>query len=297
MYRETNYLSHFGIKGQKWGVRRYQNYDGTYTAAGKKRLKGESENSLKTGASYEHMLTKYTSPTREIVKEFSKQLAIRTAAAFIPGLAVIYNAKLTSDAVKSHDHKDYMKKEGEYEKISDLKKKTRDTDVYDDLKNANPRLGKQKGKINNCTFCTVAMEMRARGYDVRARSKAQGAVPEELYANMFEGFKMEYPSVGIVQGESRKDLVNRSYDNLCKQIEKYGDGSRGYVGIDYEIGNCGHAMYWKVSNGRVRFYDGQSGKTNPDKLFALANPLRYSYARLDNLTLKEGVTEAVVSKK
>ena len=30
-------LYHHGIKGQKWGVRRYQNADGTLTAAGKKR--------------------------------------------------------------------------------------------------------------------------------------------------------------------------------------------------------------------------------------------------------------------
>ena len=32
-----NELYHFGIKGQKWGVRRFQNADGTRTAAGKKR--------------------------------------------------------------------------------------------------------------------------------------------------------------------------------------------------------------------------------------------------------------------
>ena len=31
------YLSHHGIKGQKWGVRRYQTKDGSLTAAGKKR--------------------------------------------------------------------------------------------------------------------------------------------------------------------------------------------------------------------------------------------------------------------
>ena len=33
----TDYLMHFGIKGQKWGIRRYQNPDGTLTAEGKKR--------------------------------------------------------------------------------------------------------------------------------------------------------------------------------------------------------------------------------------------------------------------
>lgn len=31
------YISHHGIIGMKWGVRRYQNEDGTYTAAGKAR--------------------------------------------------------------------------------------------------------------------------------------------------------------------------------------------------------------------------------------------------------------------
>lgn len=31
-------LQHWGIKGMKWGVRRYQNKDGTLTALGKKRM-------------------------------------------------------------------------------------------------------------------------------------------------------------------------------------------------------------------------------------------------------------------
>lgn len=38
-YESENYLAHHGIKGQKWGVRRFQNPDGTRTAAGKKREK------------------------------------------------------------------------------------------------------------------------------------------------------------------------------------------------------------------------------------------------------------------
>lgn len=36
-YLEQNSLKHHGIKGMKWGVRRYQNADGTLTSAGKKR--------------------------------------------------------------------------------------------------------------------------------------------------------------------------------------------------------------------------------------------------------------------
>ena len=42
-YESENYLAHHGIKGQKWGVRRFQNADGTRTAAGRKREKANRE--------------------------------------------------------------------------------------------------------------------------------------------------------------------------------------------------------------------------------------------------------------
>lgn len=38
-----NKLQHWGIKGMKWGVRRYQNKDGSLTAAGKKRYYNEAD--------------------------------------------------------------------------------------------------------------------------------------------------------------------------------------------------------------------------------------------------------------
>ena len=40
------YLAHHGIKGQKWGVRRYQNEDGSLTAAGKMHYGVDSKGNL-----------------------------------------------------------------------------------------------------------------------------------------------------------------------------------------------------------------------------------------------------------
>ena len=44
----NNNLQHHGIKGQKWGVRRYQNKDGSLTPAGAKRYKDEINSQSRT---------------------------------------------------------------------------------------------------------------------------------------------------------------------------------------------------------------------------------------------------------
>ena len=41
----NNELYHFGIKGMKWGVRRYQNKDGSLTSKGKKRYSDDYKES------------------------------------------------------------------------------------------------------------------------------------------------------------------------------------------------------------------------------------------------------------
>lgn len=41
------FLAHHGIKGQKWGIRRFQNEDGTLTKAGIERYAEVSSKSIK----------------------------------------------------------------------------------------------------------------------------------------------------------------------------------------------------------------------------------------------------------
>lgn len=51
---DSGYLIHFGIKGQKWGVRRYQNEDGSLTEEGRRRYL--SEDSIAPGVFQVYLL-------------------------------------------------------------------------------------------------------------------------------------------------------------------------------------------------------------------------------------------------
>lgn len=77
---QEDYLQHYGIKGQKWGLRRFQNSDGTYTEEGKARRRSDSD-TVRIG-------------NREIKKSTIKKVAA--------GVAVLGTVTAAAVYVKNH---------------------------------------------------------------------------------------------------------------------------------------------------------------------------------------------------
>lgn len=73
-------LYHFGVKGQRWGVRRYQNKDGTRTSAGKKREKQKT-----------HEGNTKKSNRKKVSAEVKKKILIGSATALtVAAAATLY---------------------------------------------------------------------------------------------------------------------------------------------------------------------------------------------------------------
>lgn len=66
---ERSELKHWGIKGMKWGVRRYQNKDGSLTPEGKKRYSDGNTSSSSTSKSSQTS----QQPKKKTVSEMSDQ--------------------------------------------------------------------------------------------------------------------------------------------------------------------------------------------------------------------------------
>lgn len=69
-------LAHYGVKGMKWGVRRYQNKDGSYTNAGKYRRRSQNSSDYEETRSLRRKSSKRLS--NEELKKLNKRLNLET---------------------------------------------------------------------------------------------------------------------------------------------------------------------------------------------------------------------------
>lgn len=91
-------LTHYGIIGQKWGVRRYQNQDGTYTELGKERRRSSSGLlAKKTPGDYVSLTTKRYRLKSRIAKKLG-----------LPAISESYNRKASRSELFDKKMQDKM---------------------------------------------------------------------------------------------------------------------------------------------------------------------------------------------
>lgn len=286
--RNRDTITHYGVKGMRWGVRRTPEQ------------LGHARKARETTAGARPL--NYKSPAAAKAWTVAKGTASYALAMLDPtGIyTTIYNAKTLKSygdeivaATKTNEK--YQKKDGEPEKLANLKKKsTTGQSMSEDSSMVNK--GSKDGRTKNCLACVCALEMRQRGYDVQARRKAYGASVEK-YHEWFDGVEINNASISRQKGESRAIWVQKNYNYLTKSLEEYPSGSRGFLAFNYEGSKTGHTISWQVIDGSVSFYDAQSKKpTDADKVLSFSDQ-NYFYGRLDDCSVKQSINEMVVSRK
>lgn len=300
--REVEYLIHFGKKGQTWYVRNYQTYEIRPTRSGKigvEHIKGKEQRSGE--------VKKESTNIKGYVLSRDEQLALGVglaAAAAIVGVKAIKSIRDKIEMDKADAKAD------ENVKIEDLRRsqntkidketgfrlKNSDEPELEDMRHVNPNRGRSDGSGDtNCMFCTVAWEMRKRGYDVQALQSTRGfnnsffgtcfKEPKEVDIESRElKFKdrfMKYDIYSIV----RPSKVDQS--KIWDTLDKEPVGSRGYIGVDFINSYMGHAMYYEVTKDGPVISDTQQVKqyTRKKKCKFLDDVAKAQLIRLDNLEL------------
>lgn len=270
--RKQKELYHHGILGQRWGVRRFQNMDGTYTQAGRDRYGyGPARGTNKA-------------PEEKIGMVATGLAALAGMAGIGTGVVVadaIHNAKVSKD-IKNWEANRQLEKT---DPKTGLKLKSNpDATIDDDMKMINREYGygiftegfigtqseKKMGRTENCMLCTTALDLKRRGYDVKA-----GISPDGYYARDLKKWYKE-----------QKDPTLGRFNSIVEQLNKQPEGAYGNFMVYWKEGG-GHSMFYRIEDGKAVIYDAQSNKKYSMNTIAkhanMALP-GHCFLRTDNLT-------------
>lgn len=266
---EVNYLAHHGVLGMKWGVRRYQNYDGTLTAEGRRRKSGEKEREL--GLSAE-----------------AASIAL-TAGVLLSELSVL-GIKTGLSYANEKRHLKLRDLNSKTDKNTGIPLKDHSMTMVEDARAVNPgykqvlRYPEYQNSIRNCPYCSMSYDLRRRGFDVLAGYSPIGMTDPEML-KFYKGAKQQ--SISDINQDTGKRSTRAMSDNLKHTVLSQGDNSRGFISFVWKDSlYSGHVMNYEVSNGKLTLVDSQCGKTYTD-WFAdryISRMKDIAVTRTDNLT-------------
>lgn len=284
-----NYIAHHGVKGMKWGVRRYQNKDGSLTAAGKQRRKSESQSGDSTQSARDYIAKIGNRKVSDLAGGAGDELAIY-AATYATFFGIMLAASKISEKINRNRKSKDLEELNRNKEIKSLKEAPRllkKMSAAESAKVTNPDFPSM-GTTMNCTFCTTAMALREKGYDVKAMKLTDGWYSDDLFKSTFNS-----PEVKMKRKKKASDVVN--------ELSSMGDNAYGNICVTWNLGGA-HSIFWKNENGTTNFYDGQSGKAYTsfnDKKVLLDSVDKSSirYNRLDNCEPTEYALAVVESAK